>query len=152
MFGTKKNENIGQIGEPNNLDDVLISHEVSATQEKTSQKSVKPSVISEGFVFDGNITSSGQLTVDGTLTGSTVVDSLIIGVNGSVGGIVNARSINVKGTLSGTINCSEILIGGRSVVDGNLTYSSITIQRGGVVKGDIRKSSTDEVSQSSSDV
>jgi cytoskeletal protein CcmA (bactofilin family) len=60
-------------------------------------------------------------------------------VTGSVSGTVTAKSINVKGQLAGNVSCSDIIIGGRSIVDGNLTYSSITIQRGGVVKGDLKK-------------
>jgi cytoskeletal protein CcmA (bactofilin family) len=152
MFGTKKidNEDISPNDQLNTASEETATGEQLAPAETEIPKSVKPSVISEGFVFDGNIKSSGQLTVEGALTGAIFVDSLIIGVNGSVGGTVNARSINVKGALTGTISCNEILIGGRSVVDGNLTYSSITIQRGGAVKGDVHKASSEPVLQPSS--
>jgi len=103
-------------------------------------KIIKPSIVSEGFEFTGDINKpDGPLNVDGILSGTINVDSLSIGVNGVVDGVITARSIIVKGKLSGQICCSEILVGGFSVVEGELTYSSITIQRGGVLKGELRK-------------
>ena len=100
---------------------------------------LKPSMISEGFEFNGDIKSNGSLTVDGAIVGQVTVDNLIVGVTGSVSGTITAKTINVKGKLAGNVNCSDIIVGGRSIVDGNITYSSITIQRGGIVKGDLKK-------------
>jgi cytoskeletal protein CcmA (bactofilin family) len=56
-----------------------------------------------------------------------------------VDGTVTADSINVKGKLSGTVSCRDVVIGGRATVDGALSYTSITIQRGGTVKGDLKR-------------
>jgi len=101
-------------------------------------KIIKPSIVSEGFEFIGDINkTNGPLNVDGTISGNITVDSISIGVNGVVSGVIVARSINVKGKLSGKIFCTEIVVGGLSTVEGELTYSSITIQRGGVFKGDL---------------
>lgn len=149
MFGAKKSDlqdsheeiQVGESIENFHTDEQLTSNETSLSRP------VKPSVISEGFFFNGDIQSLGQLTVDGEIIGSIAVENLIIGVNGSVGGAVQAKTINVKGRLSGKVRCDEIIVGGRSIVDGDLTYSSITIQRGGVVKGDIHKSLVGSSSQ-----
>lgn len=105
----------------------------------SAAKFLKPSVISEGFEFVGEIKASGSLTVEGSIVGKVSVDNLIVGASGAVDGTVLAKTINVKGKLSGEVSCSEITVGGRSTVDGRLTYSSITIQRGGSVKGDLKK-------------
>jgi cytoskeletal protein CcmA (bactofilin family) len=56
-----------------------------------------------------------------------------------VDGTVTADSINIKGVLSGVVSCRDLVIGGRATVDGSLTYSSITIQRGGTIKGDLKR-------------
>jgi cytoskeletal protein CcmA (bactofilin family) len=37
------------------------------------------------------------------------------------------------------VTCRDLVIGGRATVDGALTYSSITIQRGGTIKGDLKR-------------
>lgn len=117
--------------EPENLD--------QSDQEVSAARSLKPSMISEGVEFNGDIKSNGSLTVDGSITGQITVDNMIVGMTGSVSGTIIAKSINVKGQLAGNVSCSDIIVGSRSVVDGNLTYSSITIQRGGVIKGDLKR-------------
>ena len=109
----------------------------SATQ--SSSVSLKPSIISEGFEFTGDMKSGGSITVDGTFKGNLSVQTLLIGAGGFVDGTVTADSINVKGKLSGTVSCRDLVIGGRATVDGALNYSSITIQRGGTIKGDLKR-------------
>ena len=141
MFGSKKIEENSAAEDDmtaDSLNDEVDNHDLMAP-ESIATMSIKPSVISEGFTINGDIKSEGQLTVDGTIIGEISVDSLIVGVGGSVGGVINAKIINVKGSLSGKIHCHEIIVGGRSIVDGELTYSAITIQRGGLVKGSVNK-------------
>ncbi|WVN42223.1 polymer-forming cytoskeletal protein [beta proteobacterium MWH-UniP1] len=99
----------------------------------------RPSVISEGFSFVGEIRGKGPLTVDGATEGVIEVGSLVIGVGGRSEGQISAKSINVKGRLSGTVNCDELVIGGRAEVDGQVTYGSLTIQRGGNVRGELKR-------------
>lgn len=127
--------------EPSDASNNIVESEVIelVDQETTSVRNLKPSMISEGFDFNGDIKSNGSLTVDGSITGQVNVDNLIVGVTGSVSGTITAKSINVKGKLAGNVSCSDIIVGGRSIVDGNVTYSSITIQRGGIIKGDLKK-------------
>lgn len=147
MFGKKKVEN-ESVSLLNSDSDESLSAILEEAPRETggnavglkTPKSIKPSIISEGFEFNGDInTSNGPLNVDGAINGNITVDSLAIGVNGLVSGVITAKSINVKGKLSGKISCTEIVVGGRSIVEGELTYSSITIQRGGIVKGDLHR-------------
>lgn len=140
MFSRKSNDESNLQSEEDMSDDFDESENLDQSdQEVSAIRSLKPSMISEGVEFNGDIKSIGSLTVDGSITGQVTVDNLIVGVTGSVSGIVTAKSINVKGKLAGDVSCSDIIVGGRSIVDGNLTYSSITIQRGGVIKGDLKK-------------
>lgn len=140
MFSRKSFDESGLPSEENMNDEIVQSETSESSDQEVSQvRQFKPSIISEGFEFNGDIKSNGSLTVDGSITGQVSVDNLIVGVTGSVSGTVTAKSINVKGKLAGNVSCSDIIVGGRSIVDGNLTYSSITIQRGGVIKGDLKK-------------
>jgi len=100
---------------------------------------IKPSIISDDCEFTGEIRAPGTLSVDGVITGKLMVGSLTIGAQGIVSGEVAAETVNVKGRFSGQMSCQDITIGGGSVVDADLTYSSIVVQRGGVLKGDVHK-------------
>ncbi len=107
--------------------------------KSASNGNLKPSVISEGFEFIGEIRSNGYLTIDGTVRGTLSLHSVQIGSTGTLDGNLVCETVNVKGNFSGSLDCSDLTIGSRAIVDGKLTYKSITIQRGGIVKGELRK-------------
>ena len=140
MFGKKtENENSEFSSEEPISSEAVEGNENFESGTQTSSVSLKPSIISEGFEFTGDMKSGGSITVDGTFKGNLSVQTLLIGAGGFVDGTVTADSINVKGKLSGTVNCRDLVIGGRATVDGALSYTSITIQRGGIIKGDLKR-------------
>ncbi len=140
MFGKKTdNENSEFSSEEPISNEVVEESENFESATQNSSVSLKPSIISEGFEFTGDMKSGGSITVDGTFKGNLSVQTLLIGAGGYVDGTVTADSINVKGKLSGTVSCRDLVIGGRATVDGALSYSSITIQRGGTIKGDLKR-------------
>ena len=96
---------------------------------KPSVNNLKPSIISEGFEFIGEIRSSGYLTIDGTVRGTLSLHSIQIGVSGVLDGNVTCDTMNVKGNFSGALDCRDLTIGSRAVVDGKVSFKSITIQR-----------------------
>lgn len=107
--------------------------------ESSSDVLIKPSVISEGFEFKGEIRANGSLTIEGVVTGKVSVNHLTIGSPGVLDGDVAASTVIVKGRYTGQLKCEDMTVGGRSVIDGNLTYSSIVVQRGGILKGTLSK-------------
>jgi cytoskeletal protein CcmA (bactofilin family) len=106
---------------------------------KPAVNNLKPSIISEGFEFIGEIRSNGYLTVDGTVRGTLSLHSIQIGVTGVLDGNVVCDTMNVKGNFAGSLDCRDLTIGSRAVVDGKVSFKSITIQRGGIVKGELKK-------------
>ncbi len=100
---------------------------------------LKPSIISEGFEFIGEIRSNGYLTIDGIVRGTLSLHSIQIGATGVLDGNVVCDTMNVKGNFSGSLECRDLTIGSRAVVDGKVSFKSITIQRGGVIKGELKK-------------
>ena len=140
MFGKKTdNENSEFSSEEPVSNEVVEENENFESATQNTSVSLKPSIISEGFEFTGDMKSAGSITVDGTFKGNLTVQTLLIGTGDFVDGTVTADSINVKGNLSGTVSCRDLVIGGRATVDGALSYSSITIQRGGTIKGDLNR-------------
>ena len=49
----------------------------------------KPSIISEGFTFEGTITSDGVLNIAGTVRGKVTAKSVLIDASGQVDGELN---------------------------------------------------------------
>jgi len=74
---------------------------------KPGANNLKPSIISEGFEFIGEIRSSGYLTIDGTVRGTLSLHSIQIGVTGVLDGNVTCDTMNVKGNFSGSLDCRD---------------------------------------------
>ncbi len=124
---------------PRRTAEVRPLNSAPAQPRAESSATRSPSIISEGFEFVGDMKSGGSLSVDGTIRGNLVVETLRIGVTGAVDGSVRADSIDAQGSLSGTVECKDLTIGDRAMVDGKVTYSTITIQRGATIKGELRR-------------
>jgi len=54
----------------------------------TTTAATKPSILSEGFSFRGEIAAKGAIHVEGALNGQIQVDELTIGARGQVEGVV----------------------------------------------------------------
>jgi hypothetical protein len=97
----------------------------------------KPSILSEGFSFRGEITAKGAIHVEGALNGQIQVDELTIGARGQVEGVVTCTSLHIKGRFSGTATCSELIVTSSASVDGHVVYQTLSVQKGASIKGDL---------------
>jgi len=126
----------------NNSETVSASTEQSAPYEQVVRNELgnrpgiaKPSIISEGFTFEGTITSDGILNIAGTVRGKITAKSVLIDASGQVDGELNSEQLVIKGQLNGEVNCDDLNIGPLARVDGSISYKYIHIQRGSKVSG-----------------
>jgi cytoskeletal protein CcmA (bactofilin family) len=125
-----------------NAESASVSTEQSATYEQVVRNEfvsrpgiAKPSIISEGFTFEGTITSDGILNIAGTVRGKITAKSVLIDASGQVDGELNSEQLVIKGQLNGEVNCDDLNIGPLARVDGSISYKYIHIQRGSKVSG-----------------
>jgi cytoskeletal protein CcmA (bactofilin family) len=125
-----------------NSETVSASTEQSAPYEQVVRNELgnrpgiaKPSIISEGFTFEGTITSDGILNIAGTVRGKITAKSVLIDASGQVDGELNSEQLVIKGQLKGEVNCDDLNIGPLARVDGSISYKYIHIQRGSKVSG-----------------
>jgi cytoskeletal protein CcmA (bactofilin family) len=125
-----------------NAETVSASTEQSAPYEQVVRNELvsrpgisKPSIISEGFTFEGTITSDGILNIAGTVRGKITAKSVLIDASGQVDGELNSEQLVIKGQLNGEVNCDDLNIGPLARVDGSISYKYIHIQRGSKVSG-----------------
>ena len=97
----------------------------------------KPSILSEGFSFRGEITAKGAIHVEGALNGQIQVDELTIGARGQVEGVVTCSSLHIKGKFSGTATCDELIVTSSATVDGHVVYKTLSVQKGASIKGEL---------------
>ncbi len=88
------------------------------------------SLIGSGTSLKGDITSNGDLRIDGTLVGNIICSSkVIIGANGVVEGDISGQQADIMGKVSGTIKVKELLqLKSNCVVNGNLHAAKLQIE------------------------
>jgi cytoskeletal protein CcmA (bactofilin family) len=109
----------------------------NSMMDMISTTATKPSILSEGFSFRGEITAKGAIHVEGALNGQIQVDELTIGARGQVEGVVTCSSLHIKGKFSGTATCNELIVTSSASVDGHVVYQTLSVQKGASIKGEL---------------
>lgn len=113
------------------------------------------SLIGAGTSMKGDITSSGDMRIDGTLVGNINCSAkVIIGANGVVEGDISGQQADILGKVSGTIKVKDLLqLKGGSEVNGNLSAAKLQIEPSATFNGECHMiaSSGTSASKSSSE-
>ncbi|WP_051928823.1 polymer-forming cytoskeletal protein [Thermopetrobacter sp. TC1] len=109
-------------------------------QEQTTQASSGPSVLTAESVLEGNLATSGELHIDGTVHGSVQAAVVIVGTNGAVHGNVVGEEVFIRGRVIGPICGVNVVLVSGSHVEGDIINQTIAIESGAYVDGKIRRS------------
>jgi cytoskeletal protein CcmA (bactofilin family) len=117
----------------------LLNDEVSRGGVLNLKPNSKPSILSNGFEFEGVIKSDGVLNISSSLKGKVFAKSIFLDVDGVVEGEIQAEVLTIKGKIYGEIHCQDLTVGSRAVIDGTCYYRTLNIQRGGRVSGKLSR-------------
>ncbi len=94
-------------------------------------------LISSEAVFEGNISLSGNIKIDGKLIGQTTTDSdLIASETAIINGNINAVNVLIAGTLDGDITSTgQVTIKKEASVKGDIKALSVIVEEGASYKG-----------------
>ena len=98
-----------------------------------------PSVVGMDLTVTGNLTSNGEVHIEGEVQGDVRCASLIIGDNARVTGGVVAEDIIVRGNLMGTIRGMRVTLQSSSHVEGDIFHKSLAIEQGAFFEGKSRR-------------
>ena len=113
---------------------------------KSANDSASINLIGNGTVITGDITSNGDVRIDGTLKGNiTINGKLVVGSTGKIEGNVTCQNADISGEIHGKVSISELLIlkasskllgdiiTGKLSIEPNATFTG-TCSMGAVVK------------------
>ena len=105
------------------------------------------SILASGTTFKGDITSTGDLRIDGSLTGNiNCTAKVVIGANGVVDGDISGQQADIMGKVNGTIKVKELLqLKGGSTVSGNIYASKLSIETSANFNGQCHMNSASPV-------
>ena len=104
---------------------------------RTSETSGVVNLIGVGTTILGDITSSGDIRVDGTLNGSiNTKGKVVVGSTGIVEGDVVCQNADISGELKAKISVSELLVlKSTAKLDGDIITNKLAIEPGATFSG-----------------
>jgi cytoskeletal protein CcmA (bactofilin family) len=94
-----------------------------------------PSIIGNNCSLAGDISSDGEVHVDGKVVGDVRCVTLVIGEAGSVTGEINAETVRVLGAVSGQITANAVELAKSARIVGDITHDTLAVEAGAYVEG-----------------
>lgn len=93
------------------------------------------SLISPDLCVNGNLSSPGDLQIDGTVEGDIQCQSLTIGASAKVTGRIIALEVLIRGALLGNIEAQTVTLAKTARVTGDILHDCIAIEAGAMLDG-----------------
>ncbi len=107
----------------------------SGPQSRTPLANTTLSIIARDVTIDGNISTTGEIQLDGTVNGDVTCGSITLGESGTLNGALVATTATIRGHVDGTIRAKSVLLERTAVITGDVTQESISIESGAKVEG-----------------
>ena len=105
-----------------------------------SASKMVPSIIGEDLTIRGNVTSKGEVQLDGEIEGEIRCGSLLLGDKGQVMGGVTAEDVVVRGRIIGSIRGLRVTLQAQCHVEGDIFHQGLSIEQGAYFEGKSRHS------------
>ena len=124
----------------------------SKSENAEENVTASASLIGAGTTLKGDITSNGDLRIDGTLKGNIIGSArVIIGANGVVEGDITGQQADIMGKVTGSIKVKDLLqLKNGSVVEGNISASKLQVEPSAVFNGQCHMTGSSSMSSSNS--
>ena len=97
--------------------------------------SAAPSIIGSDIKITGNVSTPGELHLDGIIEGDVECGELTVGEHGIVTGMVKADTVTLRGTVEGKLRSKTIHLEQTAKVNGDVSYGTMTMEAGVQVDG-----------------
>ena len=104
---------------------------------KSAEKNNEINSIASGSKFEGDLTSVGDVRIDGQLNGSiNTKGRLVLGASGAIEGDVTCESATIAGELKATITVKDLLtLKSSSKLSGEIVAGKLAIEPGAIFSG-----------------
>ncbi len=107
---------------------------------RTLSERSAPSVIGPDLIITGNLTSKGEMQIDGEVQGDIRATNLIIGERARITGTIVAEEAVIRGQVLGSIRSKRVMLQSSSHVEGDVFHQSLAIEQGAYFEGKSRRS------------
>ena len=97
------------------------------------------SVLSADLVLKGNVKSTGDIVIEGTLEGDIRAHMLTVGESATVKGEVIADDVVVNGRIIGRLRGLKVRLTSTARVEGDIIHKTIAIESGAHFEGSVQR-------------
>jgi cytoskeletal protein CcmA (bactofilin family) len=126
----------------------MFSKNKKAQQASSAQPRSVPSIISADLKIVGDLSSTGEIQIDGEVTGDIRSKVLLVGETASVRGEIRAETVRVHGHVNGQIKATYVNLAKSAHVVGDILHENLSIQEGAFLEGHITHMSEQQVRES----
>lgn len=113
----------------------LVSNGGTASVHSEAPEDLESSVIGDAAKIVGNLTSEGEIEVQGTVEGNIRSRSVRIGESGLVHGEIVAEAVDIRGSVEGPVVATNVAVARTARVVGNITHNQLSIEPGAYIEG-----------------
>lgn len=106
------------------------------------RKASAPSLISADLRIVGDLSSAGDIHIDGTVEGDIRSQKLLVGEGSQVHGSITADEVRVCGTVVGQIHAKRVELTKSARVTGDIVHELLSIESGAHLEGTCRRLDT----------
>ena len=143
MFSKPKSNEIKKVSDGSTNE--LVDAELTKTTNSIEKNIIKdtenspPSLLSSDLFIKGNLTTSGDIQIEGEVEGNIKASLLTVGQNAKIRGEINTNELIINGFVSGTIRSKKVTLNSSAKVEGDIIHSTIAIETGAHFEGSIEK-------------
>jgi len=93
------------------------------------------SVIDAWLAISGNLSSEGEVQVDGQIVGDIRCTHLTVGKDAVINGNVTAEEVVVRGKVAGTIRANRVILQDSARVESEIYHKLLAIEEGAIFEG-----------------
>jgi len=117
----------------------MVTTEPVKPVKQLSRASSVPSIISAEMTIHGDLQSSGDVQIEGTIFGDLNVTRLTIAEGGTVSGNITAKNVRICGALNGSVRSEMVTLTATARVVGDIHHELLNIETGGQLEGMSRR-------------
>ena len=112
----------------------------SARVDTQASRKIGDSTIGEDLQITGNVSSKGEIHLDGEVHGDVSCVALVLGETATLEGNVTAEDVVIRGRLIGSVRALRVTLQSMSHVEGDIYHQSLALEQGAYFEGRSRRS------------
>ena len=111
----------------------------ASTSSSSPKPKPAPSIISSDLTIKGNVTTTGDVQVEGAIEGDIRAHLLTVGEGATVKGEVIADDVVVNGRVIGRLRGLKVRLTATARVEGDIIHKTIAIESGAHFEGTVQR-------------